>query len=99
MRGLPDDCRELATLRRFRDEFLVCYPEGRSLVERYYAEAPCLVPMVKVPREKARVWREIQETVAHIERGDYTDAIATYRSMFERLRDSSTSSTSRCSIP
>lgn len=30
LRGLPDDCRELTTLRRFRDEVLLSSQEGRT---------------------------------------------------------------------
>lgn len=86
LRGLPDDCHELTTLRRFRDEVLLSSREGCALVEDYYNEAPSLVPFIKVDEESERVWRDIQETVAQIERGRHAEAIAAYLSMFERLR-------------
>jgi hypothetical protein len=41
--GLPDDCFELATLRRFRDEVMMSSADGRADVARYYAEAPQIV--------------------------------------------------------
>lgn len=40
--GLPDDCWELATLRRFRDGWMMRFAEGRAEVERYYREAPAV---------------------------------------------------------
>tara|TARA_R110002051_G_scaffold30487_1_gene70508 strand:- start:12211 stop:12678 length:468 start_codon:yes stop_codon:yes gene_type:complete len=86
LRGLADDCDELTTLRHFRDEVLLFSREGRTLVEEYYNEAPSLVPFIKDGEENKRVWHDIQETVAHIERGHHTEAIASYFSMFERLR-------------
>ena len=87
LRELPDDCHELRVLRRFRDDVLVTSQERRALVEEYYREAPRLVPLVEMKGEESKIWGEIQSTVDHIERGNYLAAIATYRSMFERLRD------------
>tara|TARA_R110002096_G_scaffold33080_1_gene95786 strand:- start:286 stop:762 length:477 start_codon:yes stop_codon:yes gene_type:complete len=86
LRGLPDNCTELTTLRRFRDEVLLFSQDGRSLVKEYYREAPGLVSLVSDSDEKERVWRDIQETVAHIKLDHHEKAIASYFSMFERLR-------------
>ena len=85
-RGLSDDCTELTTLRRFRDEVLHFSEAGHRLVEEYYEEAPGLVPLVRDSDESERVWRDIQATVAHIERGHHEEAIASHSSMFGRLR-------------
>jgi hypothetical protein len=38
--GLPDDCFELRTLRRYRDEVLAKTPDGHAQIARYYALAP-----------------------------------------------------------
>lgn len=86
LRGLPDDCHELETLRSFRDEVLLSSREGRTLVEDYYNEAPSLVPFIRLEDENEQVWRDIQETVAKIKLGHHAEAIAAYLSMFERLR-------------
>jgi hypothetical protein len=40
--GLPDDCWELTTLRRFRDGWMSGFAAGRADIARYYAEAPAL---------------------------------------------------------
>jgi hypothetical protein len=38
--GLADDCFELRTLRRFRDQVMLATADGRADVTRYYAVAP-----------------------------------------------------------
>jgi len=42
-KGLPDNCYELNTLRKFRDEYLRHTEEGRDLIEEYYAIAPKII--------------------------------------------------------
>ncbi|OYW61698.1 MAG: hypothetical protein B7Z31_02440 [Rhodobacterales bacterium 12-65-15] len=86
LRGLPDDCHELETLRRFRDDVLLETPDGRKLVENYYRVAPALVGLVTEADEKDRVWSEILLVVTSIELGDNAGAILGYHTMFERLR-------------
>jgi hypothetical protein len=49
--GLPDDCFELATLRRYRDEVLAHMPGGPREIERYYALAPAIL---RAMRERGR---------------------------------------------
>jgi hypothetical protein len=41
--GLPDDCFELSTLRRYRDEVLAHMRDGPGEIERYYALAPAIL--------------------------------------------------------
>jgi len=41
--GLSDDCWELITLRKFRDNYLMKTQAGRRQVEEYYAIAPIIV--------------------------------------------------------
>lgn len=45
--GLPDDCFELTTLRRFRDDIMMATADGRADVARYYAEAPRIVAAIR----------------------------------------------------
>lgn len=85
LRGLADDCHELVTLRRFRDDILLGSPEGRKLVAEYYMKAPSLIGLVSEVDERDRVWDEIQFVVTCIELGEHTQAVAAYASMFERL--------------
>ena len=41
--GLDDDCFELRTLRRYRDEILAKTPDGTGQIARYYALAPAIL--------------------------------------------------------
>ena len=41
--GLPDDCFELRTLRRYRDETLAAMPGGNSAIAAYYRIAPSIL--------------------------------------------------------
>ena len=46
-KGLPDDCYELTTLRRFRDEYMRSKPNGVSDICEYYHTAPVIVEKIK----------------------------------------------------
>ena len=39
-KGLPDNCRELETLRHFRDNYMMNVPEGKADIAHYYKTAP-----------------------------------------------------------
>jgi hypothetical protein len=41
--GLPDDCFELRTLRRYRDETLAAMPGGNAAIAAYYLVAPSIL--------------------------------------------------------
>lgn len=45
--GKNDDCVELNTLRRYRDDWLRLQPGGKALIEQYYMIAPSLVSRLK----------------------------------------------------
>ncbi len=85
IRGLPDDCAEMTTLRAFRDQVLIKTPDGAAIVEEYYTTAPSLVPLVRGHCEREQVWSDIQETVALIRAGADAEAIVAYRRMYDRL--------------
>ncbi len=44
--GKDDNCQELNTLRKFRDEYLLASSEGRVMVESYYRLAPSLMIII-----------------------------------------------------
>ena len=46
-KGLPDDCYELTTLRRFRDEWLSSQPYGAEDIAEYYRTAPTIVTAIR----------------------------------------------------
>lgn len=49
-KGLPDDCAELETLRRFRDTYLKETEYGSELIRAYYESAPALVERIELQR-------------------------------------------------
>jgi hypothetical protein len=56
--GLPDDCFELRTLRRYRDEVLAMRPGGKGEIAIYYALAPQI--LARLPHaERAAILRSI----------------------------------------
>jgi len=84
-RGLPDDCKELETLRRFRDEQLLRTPDGRALVARYYDIAPKIATALENEIDFDFVWDCIQRCIRHIDNGDHQRALSEYRSMVSSL--------------
>jgi len=84
--GLPDDCRELNALRRFRDTCMARSPEGRLEVERYYQIAPRIVESISQHPDAAGIWRSLWTShlgpaIAAIEHGDHDRAYGIYRNM------------------
>lgn len=55
----PDDCYELTTLRKFRDTWLSAQPDGKELVEEYYAIAPGIVGAIDHSPEKDKIYMHI----------------------------------------
>jgi hypothetical protein len=50
--GLADDCFELRTLRRYRDEVLAKHPGGAADIAAYYALAPLI--LARLPQEERK---------------------------------------------
>jgi hypothetical protein len=88
-RGLPDDCHELVTLRRFRDEYVRARPDGALLVSEYYEQAPKLVAAICVRSDGKQIFEgiyaEITQAVQHIERNELEAAFELYIATARRL--------------
>jgi hypothetical protein len=91
--GLADDCDELETLRKFRDEFMEATANGRELVKVYYFYAPIIVGKLETLRRDLRdaiylVFREffIRPAVAAVKDGRNSDAERIYTDLFEVAR-------------
>ncbi|MDR0902706.1 MAG: hypothetical protein LBM92_08060 [Opitutaceae bacterium] len=88
--GLPDDCRELTTLRQFRDRYVAHLPDGESLISEYYATAPGIVRAIQNHDKRSAILSdmltEIRAVVTDIESGSSASAVTRYRTMFERLK-------------
>ncbi len=59
--GLGDDCTELNTFRRFRDDWFAKTPEGRAKISEYYLFAPMIVRAIDQSENKEAVYRNIWE--------------------------------------
>jgi hypothetical protein len=53
--GLPDDCFELRTLRRYRDEVMARSERGREAIARYYESAPIILARIPPGARSARL--------------------------------------------
>ena len=53
--GLADDCFELRTLRRYRDEVLTMQPGGHAEIARYYVAAPRILARLSINTRKERL--------------------------------------------
>jgi len=87
--GLQDNCHELETLRRFRDQYVKELEEGEEVLCTYYNSAPKI--LVNIDRsgntnlEMPVIFKGIQEAVALIESGNNHEAFTLYSKMFSRL--------------
>ena len=91
-RGLPDDCQELQTLRRFRDEWLKHQPDGILLIARYYEIAPKIVAAIDIQEDRLVVHESIYQElvtpcVKMIEEDNFQSALALYREYTLRLEE------------
>ena len=89
--GKPDDCYELTSFRRFRDEQMLATPEGRALVEEYYDVAPAIVTCIDLSEERksvyADIWREwLAPCLKDIESGRMADCGKRYGQMVRSLK-------------
>ena len=91
-KGLPDDCYELRTLRKFRDEYLAKQKCGKCEIAHYYRVAPIIVEEIKKSSNAMAIFEKIYAElvipcVKLIEDGDYVGAHNKYReyvTMLER---------------
>jgi len=89
-KGLPDDCKELTTLRHFRDNYMSRLPGGKKMINDYYALAPqILLKMQRLKNYKEillGLYSKINECVAMIEKGNNEEAMEQYRTMIAKLK-------------
>lgn len=85
MHGKPDDCDDLQTLRKFRDEFMrVHHP---AMVADYYAHAPAIVKRIKSLPDGGRAMflmlerQYLAPAIVAVKLGAYDEALNIYTSM------------------
>ena len=90
-KGLADDCRELETLRRFRDTYMLTNEEGKALVKEYYEVAPSIVTAINKRNDKAEIYDLIYDAVLKcvdmIENEKYAETQNLYIEMVKKVHD------------
>ncbi len=87
--GLSDDCYELTTMRKFRDEYLVNKNYGKQLIATYYSRAPKIVDRINAMECKEKIYRyiysQIRKFVSLFEHEKYDDITIEYLTMMYRV--------------
>lgn len=81
-KNLPDDCNELQSLRRFRDNILANMTDGKKMIDFYYAQAPRIVKQIDSSEEPLKIYEEIylniQSALKEIDEKHYERAVIKY---------------------
>lgn len=89
--GKDDECRELQTLRWFRDNWILKHENGDKAVSLYYATAPKIVEIIQLADNRTEIFKElnekVQKAVTLIENLEYEKAYHLYTSAVIELRD------------
>ena len=88
--GKADDCYELTTFRKFRDDWLAKAPGGERKIQEYYLYAPMLVQKIDRRTDRGAVYQEIwrgylQPCLKDLEAGKPEACARTYEEMVLRL--------------
>lgn len=88
--GLPDDCEELTTLRKLRDEWLKEQPGGKEKTKEYYRVAPGIVQAIEAKEDRKQVFQSIYDEmvcpcVKAIQEGKFQEACDLYERITREL--------------
>lgn len=88
--GKPDDCAELQSLRKYRDEVMLNDPEGRRLVGEYYDKAPKIVSLINQEPDHKHIYQMLREryitpAAQAADAGENDKALELYKIMVESL--------------
>lgn len=90
-KNLPDNCHELETLRKWRDQLAGEDKELAKRVEEYYLNAPKIVQAINSLENAKEIYESLYEnlvckTVKYLEEGNIKMAIENYISIYEALK-------------
>lgn len=88
--GLPDDCYELQTLRKFRDTWFT--ENNPDDIKQYYAEAPAIVAAIDSSAHSTHIYKVFNRDYIHpaivaIEQGRNEDAYNIYKRLFLKAKE------------
>jgi hypothetical protein len=90
--GLADNCYELQSFRRFRDEYMAAQPRGELQIMEYYLTAPAIVAAIDRSPCKNQVYRNIWDRhlsrcLTMYEQNRYEECRQAYWDMVSELRE------------
>ncbi len=65
-KGLPDDCIELETMRRLRDDYILKQPYGEEMIRDYYKEAPDIVARIMKSKDSETILESTYNSILNI---------------------------------
>jgi hypothetical protein len=88
----PDDCSELQSFRKFRDDYLLKQPDGKEQVREYYLIAPLIVNAIDASPEKDHIYYSIWDNylskcLVMYEQHNYKRCQSIYTEMVNILRN------------
>jgi len=88
--GKPDDCYELAMLRKFRDSYVRDLPQGNELIEEYYVKAQQLLRAIESKPDRGVILQalydgHLKHVIEAVEHGDNRQAVGQYTEMLRWL--------------
>jgi len=91
--GKGDDCEELQVLRHFRDSYVAALPDGKRLIDEYYAQAPYLLHHINSWRDADKFLRFLYGKfigccVQDVKCGQFQSALLRYQEMVQFVRAS-----------
>lgn len=90
IKNMPDNCKELNVLRRFRDDYILKQPKGIDDIKEYYKTAPQIVEKIDVRSNRKEIYEDLyldvmKPCVELIENGKNEEAYLKYKSMVKNL--------------
>lgn len=83
--GKPDNCPELQTLRKFRDNYVANTENGKALIDEYYRIAPAIVEKINSSPNQEKyyvtIYENIVKCIEHIESENFENALTIYSEM------------------
>ncbi|MEP6675140.1 MAG: twin-arginine translocation signal domain-containing protein [Ferruginibacter sp.] len=87
---LADDCMELQTLRKLRDQFMLSNEEGRKLIQQYIIAGPAIVNAINGCDNRSEIYdymysKMIMPSVKMVQEGKYETAVEYYSAFVKAL--------------
>ena len=88
-KGLPDNCRELETMRKFRDQYILKQSYGEEMIQGYYKEAPGIVEKIKKSDDSSSIleatYNSVLKIVDLVENEKNDEAVISYMLLLHKL--------------